>query len=316
MIANRSGGGFTISGVRTEDREKALRILFARFPPDEQGSRLEATLRAVAAGTLRLEGLRWAVQDGLPVGAALAMEQPDGIALVWPPTMTCAAEDAQAVEDALLADLAQWLDATPARMAQILLDPDEISDASIYERHGFRHRTELFFVARSLHEPLPDWHLGELSAEAFDASRNADRFAAAIEASYRGSLDCQWLEGVRSGREALASHQLSGTWEPALWHLYVVDGCDVGLLLLNDHPDQDAMELVYFGVDPSARGRGYGRALVGHALTQALARGRSLLFAAVDAANTYANAIYAEAKFVELARRQALFRFPGGLARE
>jgi len=55
-----------------------------------------------------------------------------------------------------------------------------------------------------------------------------------------------------------------------------------------------------------------GKLLVREALTQTAARNRPLLFAAVDAKNSYANAIYSTAGFTELARRKALFRRTGG----
>lgn len=316
MIAHRPEAEIEIQGVPSSAWETALRILFARFSPEDMTERIAATMQAVAEGRLNLQGLRWALQDGLPVGAALIMEQPDGITLVWPPVVTCAALDADAVEHALMEDLTQRLDESSAKLAQILIDPQEVSDLSLYQRHGFTHQTELFFLARSLHEPFPSWELGLLQSERFDEAVNRERFVRVVEATYRQSRDCLWLEGLRTGAEALASHQLSGVWDPALWHLYQVEGRDVGVLLLNDHPDQDAVELVYFGVCPEFRGRGYGRVLMGQALVQAQARGRSLLFAAVDAANDYAHAIYAAAQFVELARRQALFRFPRGLARK
>jgi ribosomal protein S18 acetylase RimI-like enzyme len=307
---------FEILPVEPSDWPQALTILFARFPEEEQAARLEAALQSVAAGTLRLDGLRWALQRGQPVGAALAMEQPDGITLVWPPIITCGADDAIAVEDALLTELTREMDRSSAKLGQILFDPAEIDDLGPYVAHGFCHETDLFFMARSLHDPLPDVDLRGLSCEPFDESVNAERFAAALEASYRDSLDCVLLDGLRTGREALASHKLSGRWDAALWRLYQASDGDAAVLLLNDHPDQDAVELVYFGVTPENRGRGYGRALLCEALALAAARGRGVMFAAVDAKNRYANSIYAEAGFVELAPRKALFRYPGGLARE
>lgn len=316
MAHHGSPSEIVISPVAPADWPAALRILFARFPEDEQSSRREATLRAVEAGKLSLDGLRWAWHNGMPVGAALAMEQPDGITLVWPPIVTCGADDIAVVESALLKEVTQQLDQSPAKLGQILFDPAELTDLASYTEHGFRHSTDLFFVARNLQEPFARCELRDLQPEPFDERVNLDRFAALIEATYQDTQDCAWLEGLRTGHEALASHKLSGHWRPELWRMYRVDGVDACGLLLNEHPDQDAVELVYFGVTPRFRGRGYGRILLSEALILAAGCGRSLLFAAVDVENHSANALYAEAGFVELARRTALFRFPGGLARE
>jgi len=306
----------SVSPVDPTDWPIALRILFARFPEQEQAARLDATMQAVTAGRLKLDGLRWTRQHGLPVGASLVMEQPDGISLVWPPIVTCAADDADSVEASLLQEVTRQLDQSPAKLGQMLLDPDEAADLSVYRAHGFTLETELFFVARSLAEPIPEGDLRGLELESFDETHNADRFAAVIEATYQGSLDCRVLDGLRGGWEAIHSHKLSGEWDPAWWRLFRVKDEDAGVLLLNDHPDQDAVELVYFGVVPAHRGKNIGRVLMEQALVLAAGRGRSVLFAAVDAKNGYANSLYSALGFSELARRTALFRRPGGLARQ
>lgn len=309
--------GLTITPVAIPDWPAALAILFATFPVEEQQPRIDSTLIAVREGRLDLSGLRWALQNDVPVGVSLTMEQPDGITLVWPPVVTTAASDPIAVEAALMSEVTARLDASPARLAQILLDPNEITDASVYHAHGFTTVTDLDFLVRELseilatEEEIPGW-----SAETFDDARNADRFVAVIEATYAGSQDCSVLEGLRNGREALASHRLSGEFRPELWILYKIDETDVALVLLNEHPEQSAVELVYFGVTPPARGRGYGRAALIHALNVALAHGSRLVFLAVDARNSFATNIYTQLGFSHLSHRQALFRWPGGLARK
>lgn len=315
MSEHNSAGRFHIEPVAAADWVSALRLLFARFPEAEIEPRIAETLRSIDAGRLSLDGLRWALESDQPVGAALFMEQPDGICLVWPPIVTCGAADPEAVERALLECLTKDIDAGASRLAQILFDPREIADESAYVAAGFRHSTDLFFLARSLQEALPTPSRGDLQALTYADALQA-RFAAVIEASYVDSADCPHLAGLRSGVEALASHRLSGCWDPRLWLLYRQGDQDVAVLLLNDHPEQDAVELVYFGVVPSARGQGHGRRLIADALAQAAARSRAVMFLAVDTQNAYANSLYEEAGFVEIARRRALFRFPRGMARE
>jgi hypothetical protein len=79
-------------------------------------------------------------------------------------------------------------------------------------------------------------------------------------------------------------------------------------LLLADHPDDDQWELVYMGIIPAARGRGWGLQITRHAqwLTGCAARRRLIL--AVDAANQPAVAMYAAAGFQTWNRRSAFVK--------
>ena len=85
---------------------------------------------------------------------------------------------------------------------------------------------------------------------------------------------------------------------------------------MNEHPDQDAVELVYFGIVPEFRGQGLGRRVLSEGVRAAALTGRAVLFLAVDCGNTYANALYNELGFTELARRRVMVRRSSQLARE
>ena len=303
-----------------ERRIPALRLLFARFPLEEQETRLRDALAASECGTLTLQHLLLAEADGLPVGAALVMLQSDGIALVWPPVISCGAADAVHVQDLLMRQICARIDAATARLGQCLLAPDDAGDAAVLGRHGFERATDMFFLARQITSAdlapaaeSPSTH-GPLSFETY-RPENAERFAHVVEETYRGSLDCQYLNGIRSGDEAIASHKLSGVFNPEHWSLYSIGGKDAGVLLLGDHPDQDAIELVYLGVTPEARGQGIGRHMLADGLSASARRGRAVMFLAVDCENHFANSLYSEFQFAELARRQVLLRRGSGLAR-
>lgn len=300
--------------VPDADHDAVLRDLFVMFPADERDERLAAVKQSVAQGSLSLAGLRQACRDGVRVGVLLSMAQPDRITLVWPPVMLPEVGGRDEIFAALMDDLRARVDVDGTRIAQVLLEPHETELAARFEQAGFRWRTELFFLARTLQE-LPEVPASAATWRPFTEERAAE-FASLLERTYQGSLDCPWLEGLRSGAEALASHRLAGRFDPTLWGIYELDGQAAGLCLLNDHADQDALELVYFGVAPEFRGRGLGRRMIVEALHRAAARGRVALFLAVDAQNTYANAVYADLGFAELARRVARFRPCGPLARD
>lgn len=305
-----------VSSVNVPDWPAALELLFATFPEEERQPRIDATLIGVRDGRLDLSGLRWITRNGTPLGVSLTMDQPDGITLVWPPVINSAASNPEAIETALMQELTARLDRSSCRLAQILLDPTETTDLSVYEAHGFGTRADLDFLVRTLDGTLSAPEIIDWDVETYDEQRNHDRFVSLIEATYHGSQDCAVLDGLRNGQEALASHRLSGQFCPELWTLYKVAGTDVALVLLNEHPDQSAVELVYFGVTPDQRGRGYGQNALIHALNAAAARGGQLAFLAVDAGNHFAIDVYGMLGFSHLSRRQALFRWPGGLARK
>ena len=306
-----------ISVVNPDRRRLALRLLFAQFPLEEQPSRLEDALRSSERGTLNLDGLLLAEEGEQPVGAALMMKQKDGIALVWPPVVSCQATDTENVEQTLLARLCERIDESGSTLAQCLLPSDDVIETRLLEGHGFVHAADMYFLARTLKGHDLD---GEGADERLDheifSEENANQFASVVERTYVDSLDCPFLNGFRNGRDALASHQLSGQYDPAGWRLYRSGSEVIGLLLLNEHPDQDAVELVYFGIVPEFRGKGLGRRVLADGIRAATLLDRAVMFLAVDCSNTYANALYSELGFTELARRRVMVRRSPQMARE
>lgn len=310
----------TIHPARAEHRVTALRLLFARFPVEEHEARLQEALLASERGSLDLNHLLLAESGGQAVGSALVMLQSDGIALIWPPVISCGAEDPRVVEDGLMEELCRVVDVTPGiRLCQCLLSPSDEVEAEILKRHGFEWVTDMFFLARAAspndvrcETNAPDQGL---EIETYQPE-NADRFRILIEETYKESLDCPHLTAVRTGAEAIAGHKLSGQFDPSRWFLYREAGRDAGVMLLNAHPDQGAFELVYIGVAPAARGKGLGRRMLRDGLAQAVESGAAVVFLAVDCENHFANSLYSEFDFAELARRRIMLRRPGQLARQ
>ena len=304
----------TVEGTR---RSLALRVLFARFPVEEQQLRLDEALAAAERGQLKLEHLLLATEGELPVGAALSMNQSDGVTLVWPPVTTCQATDPTDVEHALMRQLCANIDHSSSVMAQALTSPQDELEAKLLEGFGFAHATDMFFLARALNpEDITSMSVAtELDHEIFHEG-NADRFASVIERTYQQSLDCPFLDGIRNGQDALVGHRNSGQFDPAGWRLYRQGAEDVGVVLMNEHPEQNAVELVYFGIVPEFRGRGLGRALLKECVQAAAMTDRSVIFLSVDCGNSYANALYDELEFAELAQRRIMIRRSRQLARK
>ncbi len=298
--------------VAADDWPESLPLLYQSSGPRERRERLATTLATAASGEFSLAGLRRIRRGPVTVGVSLTLAQPDGISLVWPPEVRQDDPEAGAIRERLLSEMCQRLDQEQVRLGQVLLDAwDDVTPAWLRPA-GFCHETSLFFLGHDLKGDF-----GELAANVElrrFTDEQAPQFGRVLEATYRKSLDCPLLEGIRTGEEALASHRLSGVFDPDLWQIFLIrdpqtgQRSAAGVCLLNDHPDQEAVELTYFGVVPEFRGRQLGRELLRHALRMAIARGRASLFLAADAANDYANSLYGSMGFFELARRRVLFR--------
>ena len=132
--------------------------------------------------------------------------------------------------------------------------------------------------------------------------------ADAVLASYEDTLDCPKLFGLRDPPDILAGHRATGRFDPSLWTLLRVDTKPVGVVLLNPFPEQRTIELVYLGLAPVVRGRGFGRQLLRHALHLLQGRRERVVTLAVDENNGPALKIYREAGFRSELRRVALIR--------
>jgi ribosomal protein S18 acetylase RimI-like enzyme len=129
--------------------------------------------------------------------------------------------------------------------------------------------------------------------------------ARVVERTYTGSLDCRAIDGVRRVEDVLTGYQGTGKFDPDLWLLARHEGADVGCLLLAPGA---AWELVYLGVVPEARSRGFGTSMVRHAQWLAKQAGCERMTLAVDAANEPAIRVYSAAGFTAWERMCVFLR--------
>lgn len=131
-------------------------------------------------------------------------------------------------------------------------------------------------------------------------------FAALILDTYRDSLDCPGLGGLRDIEDIIAGHQSAGLFVPHRWLICLHNGIPAGCILLGESPLRPSLEVVYMGVSPTARGRGLGRKLLRRVIELAQAEGFERLTLAVDARNAPAIAIYRGFGFETVNRRTAM----------
>jgi len=239
----------------------------------------------------------WAILPVMSPGRTMVLFSPPHVA----PTL----QDTAAPE--LIANVLAESRFHGVHLAQALIDPADVSVIALYERSGFERLAELRYLSRELRRvdqpQLPSaWHFQSYSPQTHA------QFAETITATYQQSLDCPGLNGRREVEDILAGHKAVGTFDPKLWFVLSEGENIVGVVLLNRSPHTEAIELVYLGLIPAARGHKTGDLLMRHALWSASrANGRQLTLA-VDSRNTPALKLYHRHGMTENCSRIALLR--------
>ncbi len=177
---------------------------------------------------------------------------------------------------------------SPSRIAlvQCLLDPDAPRTRAVLLEAGFEELAVLAYMrSRANTRPheldLSDLTLSDLAPVTPPATtpsppttpapvprllrwseENRPAFARAILASYEQTLDCPGLVGKREIQDIIAGHMAAGQFRPDLWHAIYFGEEPMGVMLLNDVPANDALELVYLGLAVPWRGHGLAQRLV------------------------------------------------------
>lgn len=298
-----------------------------RIIPVPQDLRLDAAARLVCTGGRpdRAAGARFlqdAQRNAIPLDRFWAWVEPDGsiesaVLAVRSPGRTALLFASRPVGFGRGEKIARTLQSACRSLAcegvviaQGLLEPGERAERKVFAQAKFDVLAHLGY----LHRPLSDsprtervvWPHG-VSIETY-AADNHDDFVRALDASYEETLDCPALTGIRCAEDILAGHRATGQFDPALWTLLRVDELPSGVLLLNPSQRLGTVELVYIGLAKPARGRGLGRLLLRHGLTQVSARPEQTMTLAVDEHNVPAIRLYYAAGFRRAFRRVALIR--------
>ncbi len=297
----------TVQPAVGDDIDIALRFLTQQLPAEEQRQQIAATLSAAAAGELSLDGLLLARRDHRPVGALLTLLQDGGCASLWPPEV--AVEQDVDVADALLQSAIGRLSSANVTFIQSIVEREELEGRRLLDKNGVPYLTDLVFMERNLNLAMPECG-AELEFITYDQQTHR-QFVDLLQRTYRATLDCPELDGMRTAEQALEGHRGTGTLHPEYWRLFRRDGNDVGVLLLSEHADQRAWELVYMGVAPEARGKGIGRDMLAMTLPLLPQQTSPTIFLAVDARNHYATAAYERIGFEVIATRALHLRLSG-----
>jgi ribosomal protein S18 acetylase RimI-like enzyme len=297
-----------IRAAQPAEWPRALRLVFQNLRPDLQQRQSEAILIELRAQPEAAAGLLTAWSGELLAAATLIQLQPGRVANLWPPQLaTERSADAGSAARQLLTAATELAVRAGTRMIQALLPTDSGPDAERLRAAGFEHDADLLYLvspASAFPSTCPD---DPFEYERYSSS-SANRFSAVVERTYVGTRDCPRLNGVRPIQEVLEGYRAVGRFDPALWRLVRYQRNDVGCLLLVEHPPHKLWEVVYMGIVPEARGRGFGLAITRHAQWLASKAGAERLVLAVDAANEPAIKAYAAAGFTTWDRRSVFLK--------
>lgn len=153
---------------------------------------------------------------------------------------------------------------------------------------------------------------------------NLSRWSSVLESTYQDSFDCPAMNGRRTTAQAITGYQHTGTYLEAGWWILRSTAPpgdasqpandfnnteDVGCCIVADHPAENYLELVYFGLAPAARGQAWGLRLLQQLQQFALQQQRERIVAAVDRQNLPALRSYLAAGFQALGQRLILAKF-------
>jgi ribosomal protein S18 acetylase RimI-like enzyme len=207
---------------------------------------------------------------------------------------------------ALIAHATAALDPMAVRVVQALLEPNQNLEREAYERAGYWKLAVLVYMqCRAVRQAVALELPRGLRALTWDDARR-EVFAAAIEASYRDTLDCPGLMGMRTIDDILAGHLATGEFDPSLWHVILDGDKPSGVLLLSRVLEGRSLELVYLGLAPSVRGRGVAQRLMRFGLSEAHRRGAAGMILAVDEDNAPALKLYRGLGFVPNTKKVAM----------
>jgi len=292
--------------VTSDGWNPALELLFQNLPEILRVFQTEDWMRKSLEGEFDLSGLWGAFCDGKLVGTIFFLLQTDHSALVWAPQCVPEAEKEVAME--LIRIVNRKLDKAGVSLAQALLELREESEIALMVENGYQYLADLIYMECDVSGLTEQARITPLQQIPYNESENHARFVEVMERTYRDTLDCPRIQGLRTPDETLHSHKTSGKFHPDRWNLYTDNTDDFGLMLLTDHPEQNAWELVYMGLVPEARGRGLGLQMVQDAIQKTKEAGRKTLLVAVDKANRFARKVYKSASFQEIALRRVLMR--------
>jgi GNAT superfamily N-acetyltransferase len=288
------------------DLAPTLLLAFGNLGTREQAHRVENLVKQYRRGDLSLDGTFQARRDRQLVGSIFSHLREDGTAVIWPPCLM--KEEPPETMRALLEATFDYCREKECRVAMLLHDRQADPEPTWLPYADSSSDLELVYLlagAERFPSAPPE---SEIEFVPFQR-RDLHRMAELVEQTYEGSRDCPELNGICRTGDVVAGYQKLGKFRPEHWYFVQYLKEDIGCLLLNDQPQGDHLELVYMGLVPSARGRGWSHPIVKQAFWTARCASRHHVLVSVDARNTPALQAYRRAGFSPCDRKKIYLRF-------
>ena len=193
-------------------------------------------------------------------------------------------------------------------LAQVLVAKEDPEGQELFVRHRFNEMADLLYLRVAVRRNPAPPNLPERWSWRNYSPRSHHSFAQTIRESYRESLDCPRLNGMRDIEDIVVGHKATGQFDPRFWFVLLEANVPRAVLLLNRVPRSEFAELAYLGLTPPARGRGVGDLVMRHALWTVRQMELSTLALAVDAKNAPALRLYYRHGMQQVGRKTALIR--------
>ena len=291
----------TIEPLQPGDWTAALEFALARTPAEQRPARVQHCVHLLETGVLDARGVWIARRDRPIVGVQVCVPFAGATCLFWLPI----AEERSA--DALVQAGLRWCQSIGCKLAQAAVAAAELPLAAALLRHGFRHTARMHLLRHDLRD-LAGAAPSPLRYETYRPSLFAE-FAATLERTYEGTLDCPELNGRRTIDEIIAGHRGQGKFHPECWWLAYHQADPVGGVMVTELPDGLTWDLMYLGVVPEFRQHGHGRTMALRALGWLRDQPVTQLTLSVDGRNLPARRLYQSLGFTEMESTEALLYF-------
>ncbi len=287
--------------------EAAIRVILANAAGFGGEAQFRDFVRLARTSTSAAGGLWMAVRGNQIQSAILPLVSPGRTVLLFVPPYRKDPSFAHATHLVINAacDAAA---ASGIQIAQVLSEVHDEGIIATLSPAGFTKLAELMYMHSPVRKGREDAPLPTGMGWKTYCAANHNVFAQTILASYQDSLDCPALNGVRNIEDVINGHRATGEFSPQLWRVLHHNDVPLGVVLLSGVPRSDAIELVYLGLTPQARGRGIADLILRHAQALVSASPYARLSLAVDAANTPALKLYWRHGFAAICRKTAMLK--------
>jgi len=284
---------------------EALALVLCDMAPSQRGEIAGHLLGGIKQTEFVEEPLFIALRNGEIRGAAWGQRQPGNVATFWMPRL--AEGENQLLARQLAAAVVQALDDAAVPMTQVLLTAADDFAVPMLAAVGFRYLAELLYMTCEAVRFPRQFPATELEFVPYSEDQLA-RLVRIIEQTYKHSLDCVAIGGMRTMEDVITGYRATGVFQPENWFIVCARHVDVGVLLLASHPQAGHYELTYMGLVPEARGRGWGRQIMEFAKWRAYCAGVERVVLAADAINNPALRVYRLGGFEIFDRRTVYVR--------